>query len=105
MSMSGGLRASDSQAIQGADPDLETLRDPGDLGLAFANERIELPLGVNLRIPGGPLGGKRLSLEGIWTVHEETDGPVLANDWGFRVGFQSALGIPGISGIGGLWPF
>ena len=94
VSASGGIRAAQTSAIQGADPDLETFRDPGDLALSFATKRVDLPLGVNLRLPpGGPLGGQRLSLEAIWTVHEESDGPILADDWGFIIGFQSSFGV------------
>lgn len=104
VSASGGVRGYHSESIQGADPELETLRDPGDLALSFATERVDLPLGVNLRIPSGPLAGQRLMVEAVWTVHEETDGPLLADDWGFVVGWQSTLGGPG-SGLANLWPF
>jgi hypothetical protein len=97
VSVSGGIRAMHRSAIQGADPDLETFRDPGDLALSFANERVDLPLGLNLRLPGtGPLAGKRLSFEAIWTVHEQSDGPVLGDDWGFLVGFQSGFALPSL---------
>ena len=91
VSVSGGIRGYHSNAIQGFDPELETLRDPGDLALSFATERVDLPFGVNLRIPGGPLAGQRLSAEAVWTVHEESDGPILAHDWGFIIGFQSSF--------------
>jgi hypothetical protein len=94
VSASAGIRAAHRAAIQGADPDLETFRDPGDLALSFANERVDLPLGLNVRLPGtGPLAGKRLSFEAIWTVHEESDGPILADDWGFIIGLQSQFGL------------
>ena len=94
ISVSGGIRGVQTAAIQGFDPDLETLRDPGDLALSFATKRVDLPFGVNLRIPGtSPLAGDRLSFEGVWTVHEESDGPILADDWGFSVGYQCAFGL------------
>jgi hypothetical protein len=105
VSVSGGIRAAQSSALQGFDSALETLRDPGDLALSFATKRVDLPLGLNLRLPaGGPLGGQRLSLEAIWTVHEESDGPILADDWGFTIGFQSAFGL-GAGGIRGFLGF
>jgi hypothetical protein len=92
VSVSGGVRGIHTSALQGFDPDLETFRDPGDLALSVATERVDLPLGVNLRLPpGSPLAGQRLSVEAVWTVHEESDGPILADDWGFIVGFQSSL--------------
>ena len=91
VSVSGGIRGYHSSAIQGFDIELETLRDPGDLALSFASERVDLPFGVNVRIPGGPLAGQRLSAEAVWTVHERADGPILAHDWGFLIGFQSSF--------------
>ena len=92
VSVSGGIRGYDSSAIHGFDPDLETLRDPGDLALSRAFKRVDLPFGVNLRLPpGSPLAGQRLTAEAVWTVHEESDGPSLANDWGFTIGFQSSF--------------
>lgn len=103
VSASAGVRASAANAIQGADPDLETLRDPGDLALSFATERVDLPLGVNLRMTEGPLAGHRLGIEAIWTVHEETDGPQLAADWGFVIGWQKEFGLGSV--LGGAMPF
>ena len=94
VSASAGVRASHASAIKGADPDLETFRDPGDLALSSAVRRVDLPLGLNLRLPGGtPLAGQRLSFEAVWTVHEKSDGPILADDWGFVIGFQSSFGM------------
>jgi hypothetical protein len=100
---SAGVRMSASNAIQGVDPDLETLRDPGDLALSFASERLDLPLGVNLRMTEGPLAGHRLGIESVWTVHEEFDGPALAADWGFVIGWSKEFGLG--SGLGGALPF
>jgi hypothetical protein len=106
VSASVGARMSASSSIQGVDPDLETLRDPGDLALSFAGERVDLPLGVNLRMTEGPLAGHRLSLESVWTVHEEFDGPALASDWGFIIGWQKEFGLGSMGGgLGDLWPF
>jgi hypothetical protein len=107
VSASAGVRMSAMNAIQGVDPDLETLRDPGDLALSFAGERVDLPLGVNLRMTEGPLAGHRLSIESVWTVHEEFDGPALAADWGFNIGWSKEFGLGSISlgGLGDLMPF
>lgn len=99
VSASGGIRVMHSGAIQGADPELETLRDPGDLALSFATKRVDLPLGVNLRVPGGRLAGQRLSFEWVWTVHQETDGVILADDWGFNLGWQTGIDVPGLRGM------
>ena len=68
--------------------------DPGDLALAFAAERVNLPLGVNLRMPQGPLAGHRIGLKTVWTVHKDMDGPNIASDWGFAMGWQKEFGLP-----------
>ncbi len=93
VSVSSGVRASASNAIQGFDSALETLRDPGDLALSLASERVDLPVGVNLRMTEGPLAGHRIGIEAVWTVHEEVDGPSLASDWGFSIGWQKEFGL------------
>ena len=94
VSLSGSIRVTATEAIRAADPALETLRDPGDLALAFAAERVDLPLGVDLRMPQGPLAGHRIGIEAVWTVHEDMDGPNIASDWGFILGWQKDFGLP-----------
>ena len=91
VSVSGGVRATATEAIRGG---LETLRDPGDLGLAFASKRVDLPLGVNLYMASGPLAGHRIGLEAVWTVHEDVDGPTIASDWAFILGWQKDFALP-----------
>ena len=49
------------------------------------------------------LGGHRIGIEGIWTVHEESDGPQLASDWGFVIGWQKEFGLG--AALGGAMPF
>jgi hypothetical protein len=93
VSASTGVRASVSNAISGSDPALETLRDPGDLALSFATQRVDLPIGINFRLTEGPFAGHRIGAEAFWTVHQNTDGPQIAADWGFSVGWQMELGL------------
>ena len=68
VSGSVGLRVSVSKGIQGIDPDLETLRVPDDLALSFGGNRVDLPVGINFRLPSGPLAGQRFGLEAVWAV-------------------------------------
>lgn len=96
VSVSGGVRATAADAYSGFDPDLETFRDPGDLSLSFGGNRVDLPLGVNLMMPDGPLAGHRFGAEMVWTVHEDVDGPNLASDWGFVLGWQKAFDMGGL---------
>lgn len=100
VSVSGGVRATAVEPIEGFDPELETFRDPGDLSLSFGGNRVDLPVGVNLLMPAGPLAGHRFGLEFVWTVHEDVDGPNLASDWGFTAGWQTELDFGGLLSSG-----
>lgn len=90
-SASSGVRARGSDPIHGFDAELETFRDPGDLSLSFGGTRVDIPLGLNVRLPEGPLAGNVVGVEFTWTVHESVDGTRLASDWGFTLGWQSNL--------------
>ena len=94
VSGSVGVRAAAANDIQGIDPDLETLRLPGDLALSFGGNRVDLPVGFNLRMTEGPLAGQRLGVEAVWTVHEKAHGPRIASDWSIMVGWQTDIGLP-----------
>lgn len=85
ISVNSGLRATARNAIQGFDVDLDPQRDPGELPTSIAGERVDIPLGLNLRMPEGPLSGHRLGVEFLFNVHEDLDGPWLAADQGFTL--------------------
>ena len=95
VSVSVGLRASVSKGIQGIDPELETLRVPDDLALSFGGNRVDFPIGINLRLPSGPLAGQRFGLEAVWTAHEDTHGPRIASDWTVSLGWQGTFSLTG----------
>lgn len=102
ISASGGVRGITRDPIQGFDPALETLRDPGDLALSFGSQRVDLPLGVNLLLPEGPLAGQRLSAEAAWTVHEQTDGPTLGGNWMLTLGWQGEFDLGSLGSMVGM---
>ncbi len=91
VSASTGMRVLARERISGADPALETFRDPGDVGYSYGEKRVDFPLGLNVEVPRGPLEGNRFGVQFVWTVHEDVDGPYLASDWGFTVGWQRAF--------------
>ncbi len=97
VSGSVGVRAAAANDIQGIDPDLETLRLPGDLALSFGGNRVDLPVGFNFRMTEGPLAGHRIGVEAVWTVHAKVHGPRIASDWGITVGWQTDIGLPGLT--------
>ena len=78
--------------VRGADPRLDPLFDPGNDGYFLEGERVDLPIGVNFLMPAGTrFEGHRLSLEAIFPVHHEYEGPQLGADWGIIVGWQLAF--------------
>lgn len=75
--------------INGQDPDLDPIQDPGNDAFFLEGERLDLPVGINLYMPeGSSLEGHRLSLEAIFPTHHEYQGPQLALDWGLMLGWQ-----------------
>ena len=85
ISLSSGLRATARGAIEGFDDELQAGRDPGENPLSYAGERVDIPLGLNLRIADGILANHRFGVEFLWTVHEDLDGPWIAADDGFTL--------------------
>lgn len=76
-------------AIDGADPDLDPLRDPGNDGLGLGGSRLDLPVGVTVLMPeNGPLAGHRLSVEYVFPASHKYDGLQLGADWGLVAAWQ-----------------
>jgi hypothetical protein len=74
--------------IQGADPDLDPARDPGNDAFFLEGERVDLPFGINFVMPeDSPLAGHRISLEAIFPIHHEYTGAQLGMDWGVTAGW------------------
>lgn len=93
ISASARVHAIGFGAIQGFDPALDPNRDPGELPISFGGKRVDLPVGLNIYVPEGEgdLAGHRLSVEFLFPVFEEFDGPWLSTDWGVTVGWQFGL--------------
>ncbi len=53
------------------------------------------PVGINIRLPSGPLAGQRFGVEAVWTDHEDTHGPRIASDWTVSVGWQGTFSVTG----------
>ena len=95
ISVSGGLRWAMWGRIEGADPQLNPTMDPGNdpvTGLA-GGQRADLPVGVNVRIPGGALEGHRIALESVYTLHHDYEGVRLGQDWAISLGWTAGLDV------------
>lgn len=91
-SVSGRVRWTTWAGIEGADPDLDPLRDPGNDGFFMDGERIDIPVGVNFYLPeGSRFAGHRLSLEAFFPVSHDYEGPQFGMDWGVVLGWQVAF--------------
>jgi hypothetical protein len=93
LSVSARMHAIGFGAIQGFDPALDPARDPGEFPISYGGHRVDLPVGLNIYVPQeeGRFAGHRLSVEFLFPVTEEFDGPWLATDWGVSVGWQFAF--------------
>jgi hypothetical protein len=93
VSVSGRVHAISFGAIEGFDPSLDPSRDPGEWPISFGGKRVDLPVGVNVYVPEGEgrWAGHRLSVEFLFPVFEEFDGPWLSTDWGVTVGWQIGM--------------
>lgn len=93
ISVSAGVRWAMWGRIEGADPLLNPTMDPGNdpvTGLA-GGQRADLPVGINFRMPGGPLEGHRFQLESVYTLHHDYEGVRLGQDWAISLGWTAGL--------------
>jgi hypothetical protein len=89
-SVSAGVRWEKWSRIDGSDTDLAAIRmrDPHNDGVFLGGLRAGMPLGINFLMPAGStLEGHRLSLETLYILHHDYEGPQLGLDWGLNVGY------------------
>jgi len=90
-SVSGGARWESWDNVEGVDPRLNPAGDPMNLGALLAGQRVTLPLGLNFLMPAGSrFDGHRLSLEAVYILHHDYEGPQLGLDWGLNFGWSVA---------------
>lgn len=53
--------------------------------------RIDLPLGLNVYFPDGPLKGHRIAAEWSLPLYRNLDGPQLQTDWTLMIGWQKSF--------------
>ena len=74
--------------IDGADPGLNPAMVPTADPDLRAGRRLDLLLGLNFLVTGGPLKGHRFAIEGGAPVYQYLDGPQLETDWRVTAGWQ-----------------
>lgn len=91
-SVSGRVRWLSWAGIEGADPALDPIRDPGNESFFLDGERIDLPVGVNFYLPeGSRFAGHRLSIEAFFPISHDYEGPQFGMDWGVVMGWTVAF--------------
>lgn len=88
-----GVRWQNWDHFDGNDVRLDPGADPHNQGGMLAGQRVILPLGVNLIMPDDAtiIGGHILSLEAMYTMHHDYEGPQLGLDWGLNLGYTIPL--------------
>lgn len=88
-SVMGGVRWENWDNIDGADDRLNADGDPHNLGPLLAGQRVTMPLGVNFMLPEtSNFAGHRVSVEAVYALHHDYEGPQLGLDWGLNVGWS-----------------
>ena len=88
-SVMGGVRWENWDNIDGMDDRLNVAGDPHNLGALLAGQRVTMPLGVHFMLPEtSNFAGHRLSVEAVYALHHDYEGPQLGLDWGLNVGWS-----------------
>lgn len=90
ISLSGRVKARTMGRVKGIDPVIVgpvQTANPDFQG----GERVDLIAGINLVSTHGALAGHRLAFELGAPVHQDLNGPQMAGDWMFTVGWQKAF--------------
>ena len=91
-SVSMGVRWKIWDSISGTDTSLNSVGDPHNSGALLAGQRAMMPVGINFRLPDdSQLAGHMLSLEAVYTMHHDYEGPQLGLDWGLSFGWTVAF--------------
>ncbi len=90
--VNAGVRYARWGDFKGADITLNRLDDPGQDPIFSAGTRVDLPVGLNVMMPEGPLSKTLISAEFIFPVHQDYDQPRLKGDTSFRLTFSHAFG-------------
>ncbi len=91
-SASLGLQYSNWGNVEGFDEDLNANESPAHNTLTQAGWRVDLPIGVNFVMPEGQFEGHRLSVDFLFPIHQDLDGPQLRHNWSVVAGWSVDIG-------------
>jgi hypothetical protein len=91
VSVSGRVHGTAWGNVHGADPALDPMMVPTANPSLRGGKRVDLGLGLNLKVAGQTLHGQRLAVEFIKPLWQDLEGPQLEDDWELVMGWQYAF--------------
>lgn len=82
------LQASHMDRIDGSDSTLNPMMSPGMDASVSGGDELAAGIGANYRVSEGALTRHRLAIELVKPLYQDLNGPRLASDWTFTVGWQ-----------------
>jgi len=86
-----GARFSKWGSIKGLDADMDPNADPGQDPFFSSGTRLDVPLGLNIRLTEGVLSGMEFAFEFLWPTYENYEAPRQQGEWGFNFGVSRDL--------------
>ncbi len=77
--------------LKGQDLALDPFFEPGANPLFQSGTRVDLPLGMNVAFPDGPLAGQRLTAEYVIPVHHNLNGIQQGANWGLQFRWEAVF--------------
>jgi hypothetical protein len=86
-----GARVQVWGSIEGEDTGMDPSLDPGQDPYFSSGTRVDLPLGLNIRMTEGLLSGMDVAFEFVFPVHEDYEAPRPGGEWGFNLSVTKDL--------------
>lgn len=91
--VTSGARLAKWGSIEGEDVGMDPLAEPGQSPYFTSGTRLDIPLGLNVRLTEGILAGTDFGFEFVWPTYESYDAPRQQGDWGFNLSVNRAVSI------------
>lgn len=96
--VTSGARLAKWGSIDGEDGAMDPTLDPGQDPYFSSGTRLDIPLGLNVRLTEGVLSGTDVAFEFLWPTYESYDAPRQQGEWGFNLSVTRGLRLFGGEG-------
>jgi hypothetical protein len=96
--VTSGARFSKWGSIKGEDGAMDPAQDPGQDPYFSSGTRLDIPLGLNVRLDEGLLAGTDVAFEFLWPTYENYEAPRQQGEWGFNLSVSRGLRLFGGEG-------